>query len=205
MNNSQSTERIKRYYKVIAGCELSADQRRAAQLADGLFPPKTTFFSNNREIVPEFAGYGVLPWSQVREVAQAERGTDQGRLFPTSTLEREQTGLAADRMHIESSSTPPAKDSTCERGSGQGRVGSKASGACRVPSFPPPDPGAGSQVRAGPKNKSRRTLRSASPDARDRVRPQSRSIYRAPPHCGRRPSEQPTEPGFEVGWTTRRT
>src|SRR5690606_33061190 len=115
------------------GCELSADQRRAAQLADGLIPPKTTFFSNNREINPEFAGYGVLPCSQVREVVQAVRGIDQGRLFPTSTMEREQAGLATDRMQIESISTPPAKDSTCERGSGQGRVGSKASGACRVP------------------------------------------------------------------------
>ena len=140
MNNSQSTERIKRYYKVIAGCELSADQRRAAQLADGLFPPKTTFFSNNREIVPEFAGYGVLPCSHVREVVQAMRGIDQGRLFPISMLEREQPSLAAHSMQIESSWTPPAEDSTCERGSGQGRVGSKVSGACRVPSFPPPDP-----------------------------------------------------------------
>jgi len=48
-------------------------------------------------------------------------------------MEREQPGLAADRMQIESISTPPAKDSTCEKGSDQGRVGSKAGGACRVP------------------------------------------------------------------------
>lgn len=70
MNNSQSTEIIKRYYKVIVGCELSADQRRAAQLADGLIPPKTTFFSNNREINPEFAGYGVrevVPYLDLRD------------------------------------------------------------------------------------------------------------------------------------------
>ena len=77
--------------------------------------------------------YGVLPCSQVREVVQAAREIDQGRLFPTSMLEREQSGLAADRMQIVSISTPSAKDSTCERGSGQGRVGSKASGACRMP------------------------------------------------------------------------
>jgi hypothetical protein len=69
----------------------------------------------------------------MREVVQAIRGIDQGRLFPISMLEREHPGLAADRMQIESISTPPAKDSTCEEGSGKGRVGSKASGACRVP------------------------------------------------------------------------
>jgi len=63
---------------VIDGCELPADQRKAALLADGLLPPKTTFFSNNREIVPEFAGYGVLPCSHVREVVQTARGIDQG-------------------------------------------------------------------------------------------------------------------------------
>ena len=122
------------------------------------------------------------------------RGIHQGRLFPISMLEREQPSLAAHSMQIESSWTPPAEDSTCERGSGQGRVGSKASGTCRVPKLPAARPGAGSQVRAGPKNKLRRTLRSASQDARDRVRPQPRSTYRAAPHCGGRPSEQPTEP-----------
>ena len=133
MNNSQSIERFGRYFKVIDGCELSADQRKAALLADGLISPKTTFFSNDREIIPEIAGYGVLLCSQVREVVQTVRGIDQGRLFPTSSLEREQRGLAAHRMQIEISWTPPAKDRTCERGSGQGRVGSKASGACRMP------------------------------------------------------------------------
>lgn len=140
MNNSQSIERFRQCFSVIDGCELSADQRKAALLVDGLIPPKTTFFSNNREIIPEIAGYGVLPCSHVLGVVQTVRGIDQGRPFPTSSLEREQPGLAAHRMQIESNWTPPAKDSTCERGSGQGRVGSKAGGACRVPSFPPPDP-----------------------------------------------------------------
>jgi hypothetical protein len=195
VNNSQSIERFSQYFIVIVGCELSADQRKAALLADGLIPPKTIFFSDNREINPEIAGYGVLLCSQVREVVQAIREIDQGRPFPISMLEREQPGMAPDRMQIESSSTPPAKDSACERGSGQGRVGSKASGACRVPKLPAARPGAGSQVRAGPKNKLRRTLRSASQDARDRVRPQPRSIYQAPPHCGGRPSGQPAQPG----------
>jgi hypothetical protein len=204
VNNSQSIERIKRYYKVIAGRELSADQRRAAQLADGLVSPKTTFHRDIREIVPEFAGYGVLPCPHVREVVQTARGIDQGRPFPTSTMEREQPSLAADRMQIESISTPPAKDSTCERGSGQGRVGSRQTGHVACPSFPPPDPVPVRKCARGPEQEGR-ALRSASPDARDRARPQPRSIYRVPPHCGRRPSEQPTEPGFEVGWTTRRT
>ena len=133
MNNSQSIERFRLYFSVIERCELSADQREAALLADGLISPKTTFFSNNREVNTEIAGYGVLLCSQMREVVQAIRGIDQGRLFPISTLEREQPGLAAVRMQIGGSSAPPAKDSTCERGSGQGRVGSKASGACRMP------------------------------------------------------------------------
>lgn len=133
MNNSQSIERFRLYFSVVERRELSADQREAALLADGLIPPKTIFFSNNREIDPEIAGYGVLLCSQVREEVQAIRGIDQGRPFPISMLEREQPGLAPLRMQIESILTPPAKDSTCERGSGQGRVGSKASGACRMP------------------------------------------------------------------------
>ena len=133
MNNSQSIERFRLYFSVVERCELSADQRKAALLADGLISPKTIFFSNNREINPEIAGYGVLPCSHVCGVVQTVRGIDQGRPFPTFSLEREQPGLAAHRMQIESSWTPSAKDSTCERGSGQGRVGSKASGACRVP------------------------------------------------------------------------
>lgn len=46
----------------------------------------------------------------------------------------------------------PKRSRTCERGSGQGPVGSKASGACRGRSFPLARPAAGSQVRAGPRN-----------------------------------------------------
>ena len=56
MNNSQSIERFERYFSVVERCELSADQRKAALLADGLIPPKTIFFSNNIEINPEIAG-----------------------------------------------------------------------------------------------------------------------------------------------------
>ena len=44
---------------MIDGCELSADQRKAALLADGLISPKTTFFSDNKKINPEVAGEGV--------------------------------------------------------------------------------------------------------------------------------------------------
>ena len=194
MNNSQSIERFRRYFSVIERCEFSADRRKAALLVDGFISPKTTFFSNNKEINPEIAGYGVLPCSHVREVVQAMRGIDQGRLFPISMLEREQPSLAAHSMQIESSWTPPAEDSTCERGSGQGRVGSKVSGACRVPSFPPPDPVPVRKCARGPRTNFAATLRSASLDARDRVRPQPRSIYRAPPQCGGRPSEQPAQP-----------
>ena len=39
-------------------------------------------------------------------------------------------------------------------------------------------PGSGAQVRAGPRNKSGRALRSAAQAARDRARPQSRSTSR---------------------------
>jgi len=60
----------------------------------------------------------VLPRSQMREVVQAISGIDQGRPFPISMLEREQPGLVPPRMQIESISTPPAKESTCESGSG---------------------------------------------------------------------------------------
>lgn len=120
-------------------------------------------------------------------------------------MEREQRMPAGQQEQMRSSWIPQTEGCTCERGSGQGRVGSKASGTCRVPKLPAARPVAGSQVLAGPKNKLRRTLRSASQDARDRVRPQPRSTYRVPPQCGGRPSEQPTEPGFVLDWTTRRT
>ena len=56
MNNSQSIERFRLYLSVIERCELSADQRKAALLADGLISPKTTFFSDNKKINPEVAG-----------------------------------------------------------------------------------------------------------------------------------------------------
>ena len=56
MNNSQSIERFRQYFIMIERCELSADQRKAALLADGLISPKTIFFSNNRELNPEIAG-----------------------------------------------------------------------------------------------------------------------------------------------------
>lgn len=138
MNNSQSTEIIKRYYKVIVGCELSADQRRAAQLADGLIPPKTTFFSNNREINPEFAGYGVLPCSQVREVVQSVTGIDQGRLFPTSALEREQPDLAANACRSEAfrrlqPKTAPAKEAAAKGAWEAGKRGMSLALASRRP------------------------------------------------------------------------
>ena len=184
---------------------MSADQRKAALLADGLISPKTTFFSNNRDINPEFAGYGVLPCSHVCRVVQTVRGIDQGRPFPTSSLEREQPGLAAHRMQIESSWTPPTKDSTCERGSGQGRVGSKASGACRVPSFPPPDPVPVRKCVRGPRTNH------AAPSGAHRKMRGTECVHSPAPFIGRR--------RFAVGgrqsnrlnrflmldWTTRRT
>jgi hypothetical protein len=40
--------------------ELSAAQRKPAQLVDGLFPPKTFFSLIIISLHPEFAGYGVL-------------------------------------------------------------------------------------------------------------------------------------------------
>ena len=56
MNNSQSIERFGLSFSVVERCELSADQREAALLADELISPKTIFFINNREINPEIAG-----------------------------------------------------------------------------------------------------------------------------------------------------
>ena len=53
VNNSQSIERL-RQYLCDRGCELSADQCKAAQLADGLISPKP--YQDNREINPEIAG-----------------------------------------------------------------------------------------------------------------------------------------------------
>jgi len=45
-------------------------------------------------------------------------------------------------------------------------------------------PGSGAQVRAGPRNKSGRALRSASQDARDRARHKPRSISRTVSNAG---------------------
>ena len=53
---------------MLKGCELCADQRKAALPADGLIPPKTEFHNKIRMIIPEFAGYGVLLCSHMREV-----------------------------------------------------------------------------------------------------------------------------------------
>ena len=205
MNNSQSIERFRRYFSVIERCEFSADRRKAALLADGLISPKTTFFSYNREVNPEIAGYGVLLCSQMREVVQAIRGIDQGRLVPISMLEREQPGLAAHRMQIESSWTPPAKDSTCERGSGQGRVGSKASGACRVPSFPPPDPVPVRKCARAPRTNH------AAPSGAHRKMRGTECVHSPAPFIGRRRiavgGRQSNRPNrvFVLDWTTRRT
>ena len=122
----------------------------------------------------------MLLCSQVREVVQAMRGIHQGRLFPISMLEREQPGLAPLRMQIESISTPPAKDSTCERGSGQGRVGSKASGACRVPSFPPPDPVPVRKCARGPRTNY------AAPSGAHRKMRGTECVHSPAPFIGRR-------------------
>ena len=133
------------------------------------------------------------------------RGIDQGRPFPISMLEREQPGLAPDRMQIESSSTPPAKDSTCERGSGQGRVGSKASGACRLLSFPPPDPVPLRKCTRGP------GANQAAPSGAHRQMRGTERVHSPAPLIGRRRiavgDRQSNRPNrFLVpDWTTRRT
>ena len=69
----------------------------------------------------------------------------------------------------------PTRDRTCERGGGKGPCAKRPG---RGLSFMPTElvrPAAGSQVRAGAQCKKGRALRSASPDARDRARPQPRS------------------------------
>lgn len=185
--------------------EWLADRRKAALLAGGLKVRKTEFRRDIRKINPEFAGYGVLPCSQVREVVQSVTGIDQGRPFPTSTMEREQPGLAAHRMQVENSWTPPAKDSTCERGSGQGRVGSKASGACRVPGFPPPDPVPVRKCARGPRTNY------AAPSGAHRKMRGTECVQSPAPFIGRRRiavgGRQGNRPDrFLVpGWTPRRT
>lgn len=147
----------------------------------------------------------MLPCSHVLGVVQTVRGIDQGRPFPTSSLEREQPGLAAHRMQIESNWTPPAKDSTCERGSGQGRVGSKAGGACRVPSFPPPDPVPVRKCARGPRTNY------AAPSGAHRKMRGTECVHSPAPLIGRRRiavgGRQSNRPNrvFVLDWTTRRT
>ncbi len=160
--------------RVAGGSAQSRSTRRRVESA------QTEFHHDNKKISPEFAGYGVLPCSHLRGVVQTVRGIDQGRPFPTSSLEREQPGLAAHRMQIESSWTPPAKDSTCERGSGQGRVGSKASGACRVPSFPPPDPVPVRKCARGPRTDH------AAPSGAHRKMRGTECVHSPAPFIGRR-------------------
>ena len=147
----------------------------------------------------------MLPCSQVREVVQSATGIDQGRPFPTSTMEREQPGLAPLRMQIESISTLPAKDSTCEKGSGQGRVGSKANGACRVPSFPPPDPVPVRKCARGPRTDH------AAPSGAHRKMRGTECVHSPAPLIGRRRiavgGRQSNRPNrfLVLRWTTRRT
>lgn len=70
----------------------------------------------------------------------------------------------------------PTRDRTCARGTGQGpRVERQQRGLSVLPRALV-RPGSGAQVRAGPRNKSGRALRSAATAARDRARPQPRSI-----------------------------
>ena len=147
----------------------------------------------------------MLPCSQVREVVQSATGIDQGRPFPTSTMEREQPGLAPLRMQIESISTLPAKDSTCEKGSGQGRVGSKANGACRVPSFPPPDPVPVRKCARGPRTDH------AAPSGAHRKMRGTECVHSPAPFIGRRRiavgDRQSNRPNLILvpDWTIRRT
>ena len=147
----------------------------------------------------------MLLCSQVREVVQSATGIDQGRPFPTSTMEREQPGLAPLRMQIESISTLPAKDSTCEKGSGQGRVGSKANGACRVPSFPPPDPVPVRKCARGPRTDH------AAPSGAHRKMRGTECVHSPAPFIGRRRiavgDRQSNRPNLILvpDWTIRRT
>ena len=71
----------------------------------------------------------------------------------------------------------PTRARTCAKGAGQGpRVERQERGLSVLPRALV-RPGSGAQVRAGPRNKSGRALRSAAIAARDRARPQPRSIY----------------------------
>lgn len=154
MNNSQSIERFRKCFSVIDGCELSADQRKAALLVDGLIPPKTTFFSNNREIIPEIAGYGVPTVPHCAASASDRRHCVPGGTCRLSPKEREQSlageisgrrerCLASPRQEIAPAKEAAAKD----------HVRSGWNGACRFGPRALVRPAAGSQVRAGPNAK----------------------------------------------------
>ena len=150
-------------------------------------------------------GVGCAPLFPGARGGPDSKGIFQGRPFPTSMLEREQPGLGAHSMQIESSWTPPAKDSTCERGSGQGRVGSKASGACRLPSFLPPDPVPVRKCARGPRTNQ------AAPSGAHRKMRGTECVHSPAPFIGRRRiavgGRQSNRPArfLVLDWTTRRT
>ena len=78
----------------------------------------------------------------------------------------------------------PTRDRSCARGTGQGpRVERPERGLSVLPRALV-RPGSGAQVRAGPGRISGRALRSAAPAARDRARPQPRSISRTVANAG---------------------
>lgn len=59
-NNSRVSQNLSVSFRYLWNCELSAAQRKPAQLVDGLFPPETLFQRNIISLCPEFAGYDVL-------------------------------------------------------------------------------------------------------------------------------------------------
>ena len=67
-NNSRVRRNLSFSFMCLWDFELSAAQRKPAQLVDGLFPPKTFFALIIISLHPEFAAYGVLgqAHSQVR-------------------------------------------------------------------------------------------------------------------------------------------
>jgi hypothetical protein len=77
-SNSRARQKLSFGFMYLWDCELSAAQRKPAQLVDGLIPPKTVFRNDIIGLLPEFAGYGVLarfPFARGLPIARRSLGS----------------------------------------------------------------------------------------------------------------------------------
>ena len=199
MNNSQSIERFRQYFRAIDGFELSTGRRKAAQLADGLVSPKTTFHRDIRQIVPEFAGYGVLPRSQLREITQAYREFEQGR--PS----RPPRWSASNQIWQVIECSSKAFRCLQPKAAAKGAWEARRAGHVACPGFPPPDPLPVRKCARGPRTNY------AAPSGAHRKMRGTECVHSPAPLIGCRRSavggRQSNRPNrvFVLDWTTRRT